>query len=375
MKLALYSLAVVLLVALHAELRPPKAPVESTGDSRPVEQTVFVDTAELVGLHPAWQALQEMETTLAQVGETSGGVSLRMAAPDFERRGNLEERTRTRADRKKLEEEVCLASESALRAYESDLLQALWLRMNARRDAMMEGALAGLAERFREINAARDVSLSAADQKYCGTRLGSRLAISALEVAAKSTGVDTANMEMELYRARKRLADIDQTCGDERQRAYDVAQGRIDALRDAEALRIDDELAKAEANERRRVEEVVSEARERLAGDLCSFEDGALTALAKGDDVKPGGKLPNVGAGVRSPCVRDLASLRAAAADLRTRIESDVGRTVRSLAHKQGVKLALAPSESVPDRTRGFKKLMLEHRWTDCGPVLSATRG
>ena len=379
MKLALYSLAVVLLVALQMHLRMPRAPAEPpakpTDDTQAVEQTVFVDTAELVDLHPSWQALRQMETTLARVGGTSGGVLLRMAAPDSETWDGSAVELREHIDRRKLEEQLCSASELALREYESDMLRALWLRTNAKREAMMANALAGLADEFREINAARDVALSVADEEYCGDRLAARLAMGALDIASKSPGTDAANMEMAQYQARQRLEDIERACSADKQRAEDIARGRVDALREAEAAKIDEELAKVEATERIRIGGIVADARERLVGDLCSFESVASSTLETADDVRPSGKVPSVAAGIKSPSASDLEGLRASLDALRASIQSDVARMVRKLAREQGVKLASCPSASVPDRTRAFEKLMIEHRWTDCAPILSQARG
>jgi len=376
LKLALYSLAAILLIGLHAGLRSPEAREARTAAPEPVEQVVFVDTAKLLPLHPGWRALEEMRTTLAEVGRTSGGVSLRVAEPQLTRRDASRQDTHPAFGREQLEQEARRAAGIALSRHTADLSEALWLRMSARREAMMEGVQADLMERSRELDASTGVMLKAVEENYSARRLKARLRIGALEVAATSPGIDSANAELNLHRARKELEEIEQACDAEKQRLRDVARARINALRDAEAARIDERLAQIGEQEQRRIENTVAEAQERIATDMDSYQNGVLSVFAEPAEPMAVGLPESISTLTDVPGKGDLRRFEAAVRAVGKQIESDVVRAVRSLARKEGVNVTFARSgDDVPDRTREFEDLMLKYRWTACGPVLSKNRG
>ena len=320
--------------------------------------------------------MEEMRTTLTQVGRTSGGVSLHMADLQVRRRDAFVQTTNPTLGREQLEHEARRAARVALSRHTADLSEALWLRMSGRREAMMESVQAGLMERSREVDASTAVVLKAVEEKYSAGRLRARLRICALEVSATSPGIDYANAELSLHRARKELDEIEAACNDEKQRTRDVAQARINTLRDAESAKIDEYLAQVEEQEQRRIENTVAEAQERIIADMDSCQDGVLSAFA--ETAKPMGvsRPESISTLIDVPGGGDLRRFEAAVSAVGKQIESDVFRAVRSLARKEGLSVTFARSgDDVPDRTRKFEDLMLKYRWTACGPVLSKTRG
>ncbi len=376
MKLALYSLAAILLIGLQSGLRSPEAREARIATPEPLEQVVFVDTAKLLPLHPGWQAREQMRTTLARIGRTSGGVSLHVADLQLGRRDAIVQDANPTLGREQLEQEARRAARIALSRHTADLSEALWLRMSARREAMMESVQADLMERSRELDASTGVMLKAVEEKYCAGRLRARLRIAALQVAATSPGIDSANAELNVHRARGELGEIEAACSAEKQRTKDVAQARINALRDAEAARIDESLARVEEQEQRRIENTVAEAQERITTDMDSYQDDVLSVFVEAAEPMVAGLPESISTRIDIPGGDDLRRFEAAVTALGKQIESDVFRAVRSLARKEGVSVTFARSgDDVPDRTREFEDLMLKYRWTACGPVLSKTRG
>ena len=378
MKLAFYGLAAVLLAGLQAYLPFSGAAVKETRSPAVAQPVVFVDTAGLVHLHPGWQALKGMRSCLAEVRRASSGVSSHLATGSLRWESGPDEGAGSQAIRRDLEAEARRSATSALRQYESEMRQALWLRTESMRVGMMKSAQLGLAPDVREIEASAAAMISALEEKYSAGRLNAQLKVTVLQAALASPGVDPGAAEMKLHRAKSALSSIEESCNNDKDRVIDVVNAKISALREGQAATVDKLLESSEKDENQRISSRIDAAREKVIQELDSFEDwprGATLAAFAG---APAGSVRTLSmeAAGDTTGAQSLARLNAAAAGLQQQIKMDVDRAVRSLARQNGVRVTFTRGEAgVPDETHTFTRLMRRRPWAGAGPVLSKARG
>ena len=378
MKLAFYGLAAVLLAGLQAYLPFYGAVVKETRSPAVAQPVVFVDTAGLIHLHPGWQALKEMRSCLAEVRRASSGVSSHLAAGSLSWESGPDEGAGAQASRRDLEAEVRSAATRALRQYESEMRQVLWMRTKSVRAGMMKNAELGLAPQVREIEASAAAMIRALEEKYCPDRLSAQLKVTVLQVALASPGVDPGAAELKLHRAKNALSSIEESGNNDKDRVIDVANARISALREGQAATVDKLLESSEKEENQRISSRIDAAREKVIQELGLFEGWprrATLAAFAGATAGPVRAL-NMEAAGDTTGAQSLVRLNAAAAGLQQQIKMDVDRAVRGLARQNGVRVTFTRGEAgVPDETHTFTRLMRRCPWAAAGPVLSKARG
>ena len=373
MKLAFYGLAAILLAGLQAYLPFSGGTAKRTRSPAVAQPTVFVDAAGLAAMHPGWQALKQMRSCLAEVRSASGGVSSHLEPSRVSWETGPDADAAPQVSRCELQDEVRRATDSALGRYESEMRQALRLRIESTRAGMMKNADLELAPHIREIKTAAAAMIRALEEKHAPDRINAQLRVAALQAAATSPAVDPGAAELKLHRANNALRAVEEACSNDKDRAIGAANAKTDALRPARSAGVDELLASSRHQESELITNSISAAHEKVMQELGSFENWPTAAVAR----VPEGSVRVSSTEANGDTTTDLsfARLEIAISALERQIEEDVNRAVRDLARRQGVKVTFTRGRAgVPDRTHTFARLMRRSLWAGVEPVLSAAR-
>lgn len=328
----------------------------SNGPSKAVaspvpQHVVFVDKAELAKLHPSWQALNAMRAALGETAKLAGKGG----------KGTVPVRSRTA-----LAARAAMKATRALAELQERKLEALRVRAEAMRSQKMQSAELDWKADARVIEQSAAAEAKGVDAKYSPDLLNARLKAMAAQALHKAASKDGSGMDRaaadDILRANEdRLAAAAAADDAEKKAISDAAAQRIDALRQASAKRVEEEVLAYEREQSRLILNGIDAAKDELARQMGP--DAMLIAragLAEQGSAQGGASVETTGG---------LEELQAAAAALQARIQKDVDVAVRELAASSGLAVVFERRKSTPDATGKFVNLIKKRGWNACGPL------
>lgn len=380
MKLAFYILTGIVLAGLGVGL--PFSAAEKMAVSRqpiPVqaERVVYVDTAQLVEAHPAWEALYEMRATSARAGGTARVNPASNARAVGVKEVRADETAQSVTSRHEPTAAAARSAVEALRGLEQEKREALWMRLASKKTAMMNQAESDIAVEARKIETDAAAMAKSIEQQYCPDRLNARLKVFAMKVAAKADTIDATNVSDKLAGVESALGRLDDACTGEQERIKSAARAKISALHDAALADVENKINAEEIREVKRIEDSVARMRDDLLKGMLSGEmaEPDVRVAAGALDAKPN-VLALPAHRVARGANQDMAALESAANALEIRIRRDVARAVKELAEEKNLKVVFhRDGDRVEDGTQMFARLLRNHLARTVGPVLSEVRG
>lgn len=250
------------------------------------------------------------------------------------------------------------------------------------RSAMMAGAEASMVSEWQSAQSFADRTMKAVDERYASDRLNFRLQTLALTAAVGCAGVDRSDVELRLHRAESQLSELERDCDCEKQSIAAVADGKMEAMREAAAAAIDEKLEARRRQEEDRIDAAIVEARDEILGELEAFESSPSASRGVGSSELAstrGSRSSSTGSGGIAAVGIDARGAREdlsiAASRLREQIISDVERMVNEIAAQKGLRITHDPDEAESDSTSVFHEILSSRGWNESGPVLSAVVG
>lgn len=382
-----------------------RAPVRGrTIQSDPHRQLVYVDIGKLYRLHPEWDVLSAMKSTVADVrGESGPALSRPEPLPAPAVRSSEALLPAASVSRARLEADVASTAIGALRGLESARRDALSTGLRATRGVLEEAAAVEMVGAETEVRNDAAAKLKALAERYASDRVNAQIRISALGIASSrlrdladplragpavqgdaapllvretetSASGELVTAELELRSVQAKLGKIIDATADEEAAIRAEAQSKIRALRDSAAARIEATLSEQESDGRRRIEDDIGAARTEILQELAVLGrglDSTKSALC------PKGSASKVSvARSSSPDVLRYPSpgteaISASVSALESRVRADVAGMVRRVADRMGLRVTFDRAASgAPDKTGVFESAMRSSARDLCGPVL-----
>ena len=377
MRLAVYTLAALLIAGLAVGVSFSYTPSVKNESSRSDGREVYVDISKLSKLHPSYAALVEMRAALADVQAGSSRV-VSLDHPEL-RVKKIAGNTPATIDRSNLVAAVAKSAMDDLYMLESDQREALRARLREKRETMMEDAEAEIKLQVYELEDETAKKLRLVTERYVTDRLNAQIRTFALKSASESLGVDQEAANLKLAKACAELDYIDSACLGQENEVNAKSKDQINTLRKSAERDIDAALSLYESTEDRRISDSVSAAREQTLRDL-KLQSGVIKAgkAASASLLQSGGAVELL----KHPVAEDNASAKALimlekqASEIELRIKEDVVRVVQKLASEKGVKVTFSRGERrLADETQMFRGLMRKFAWGICEPVLTGMSG
>lgn len=357
--------AVVLGSAFGVGLPPPAMGARTI--ARPTKQIVFVNRDELARLHPGWQALNDMRSTLDGTVVSRSPISVdpspNRAAGTASRGGSV---GRSRSE---LVAKAARDASAALDGLESRKYEALRARREAMKSQLLKNSESDWKSEARNIEEAAAVETKLVDDRNASDLVNARLRASASEVASRvsrkeGSGMDKAAADEHLQAATAELADVGRADDAEKARIVDAANAKIKALKQASEKRVEEQLSLYQAEQAKLIADSMASARSDIAQELGPVSTPGLFAAGQGGSVLSG-------AGLAEYKVDRLVDLKAAASALQVRIDKDVSSMVLGLAAEKGLKVTFERQKGeTRDATRMFAELIRKHGWSAGTPAM-----
>lgn len=314
-------------------------------------QVVFVDKAELAKLHPSWQALAEMRSVLARAGSSSPAKDGRPG------------RSRT-----ELAARAAVKANKALDELQNRKYEALRVRSEAIKAQKMQSAEMDWRADVRGIEQTAAAQTKAVDVRNSTDLVNARLRAIAAGVASKAAGkdgngIDRAVADDVLKANQQRLADVSGSDGQEKKAITDSAARSIDALKQASARQVAEEVRAYERDQSKLIVEGIGLARDEIARQMGP--DAML--VARTNLIEYPTAEPSVGS---SDMAGSMGKLRVAAVALSTQIQRDVDAAIHQLAASNGMAVVFQRRKSAPDATRKFAGFIKKSGWNAYSPVM-----
>jgi len=376
LKLTFYVSVVVLLAGLAARILVgfplPDAVAQKTAAPPATERVAYVDSSELLKLHPDWEALKEMKATLAEVRSTPGGFSFnRDTGDNAGDKAPVMHDARAGVSRKELEANAAQAATGALENLETEKREALDARLRSMRSIMAKNEESAVMSQSRDIEETAADQAKDVDVRQNNDLINARLKAAALQVQTKVSGIDQNAVAGELKKAQRSVDKISAATDAEKDRITTTANTRIDALRQANVGKIDEQIRAYQQKENARISADMAQAKEQIVREIGSFPTPGLgeTRSQAGAPVKE-----NCYGTVSGRADPGISRLKSATAELEIKIRKDVDRAVTDLAAKKGIKVVFSRRNGTPDATKIFADLLRKQGWSAFQPVLSELR-
>ncbi|MHB9035293.1 MAG: hypothetical protein ACYC64_01410 [Armatimonadota bacterium] len=371
MKLAIYTLAGVMIAGLATGLALSSCQPAVTTRQDTARREVYVDIDRLVQLHPAWEALSMTKSAVADVrtGSSPFGSAKQKVAGG--KQGSILVADLDPATRERLVTETIASAGAALRELEVEQRQAIDIRLRMRRETMENSAQAEVMVGVHEIEERAARSAEQVVLKHCPDRINAELKVAALKTESDSPGTDAKVAKSKIAAAETNLNQIKDECVLETKRVWDDAKDRIDSLLADAATRTDASLAIYESGETRKISDRAASARGEILGELQSLyamtnTGGTQVFSANGNRTLARASRATDGA------PGSFGDWRNDTTGLERRIRQDVKCAVAKIAYANGMTVVFSRSSNrIPDETRQFAQLMTERAWHGCGPVIS----
>lgn len=350
MRFAFYAAAVFVAALGSAGLPVPAAGAKGT--LRPASlRIVFVDKAELARLHPGWQALNDMRAALAGSTSAGGGSMPKTLAVDDRHSalpGTGGGAGRTRSE---LVAKAAMDASAALDGLEARKYEALRARGAAMKAQLMKSAEADWKAEARNIEEAAAVETKRIDEHYSSDIVNARLRAAATGVESKvsqkaDSGMDKTAVDGKLRGAQGELEGIRGAGEAEKNKITAEANARIDALKQASAKRVEEQVSAYESEQSKLIAGSMAAARGEIAQQLGPVSTPALFASRH----ENGGD--------------SVADLNAAVVALQSRIQKDVSFMVLGLADSLGIRVTFErKGAGIRDATKQFAGLIKKRGW------------
>lgn len=326
-------------------------PAKLTASSAP-RQVVFVNKAELAKLHPGWQALSHMRMSLARAGKTLGKDG----------RGSANSRSRT-----ELAARALVNANRALAELQERKHEALRVRSEAMRAQKMQSAELDWKADVRAIEqgAAADAKTidSANNSGLLNARLKAMAAKTASQAAGKDgSGIDRTMAEEKLKSSESYLSAVRAADDREKKTVSDSAARTINALKQASAKRVEEEIRAYEDEQRKQIARGIDLARHEMAQQMGY--DATVIAQVRLDQENAASNDGSTSAAANTK------ELQAAVTALQARIENEVDLAVRELAASNGLAVIFQRRKGAPDATGRFAGYIKKRGWNAYGPVM-----
>lgn len=319
-------------------------------------QVVFVDKAELAKLHPSWQALGGMRAALARASGkllSADGIMVSRSAA---------------SSRTELAARAAVKASKALDELKARKYEALRIRSEATKAQKMQSAEMDWKADVRNIEESAAAEARVVDDRYSSELLNARLKAMAAAVASKVAGKDGSGMdrtvaEDTLKNTQGRLAAVGSADGLEKKAIAESATQKIDALKQASAKRVEEEVHAYELEQSKLIVDGIA-----LAKDEIGHQMGP-GAMVIAESKLAEGAIAESSAG-SSTMTGSVGDLQAAVIALRARIDRDVDVVVRQLAASNGMAVVFQRRKSAPDATRTFAGFIKKRGWNAYSPVM-----
>ncbi|MCE5199873.1 MAG: hypothetical protein ABFD54_02520 [Armatimonadota bacterium] len=372
MKVAIYSLAGILIAGMAAGLGLSRRSPASVKHTAPVKQVVFVDISKLVKMHPSWDALCLMQSTSRNSQPGKGAVDIMGDGPAWTGASSAHaEKPGDVVSRACLAAVAAVAAEQAMIQLESQQRDALQARMRDKRDTLEQSTRADAKLREKEIEDEATANELAIAEKYCADRLNAQIKLMALQTVSGTTGIDDVAIAARLKQVKDDLDRITSACATQTSEAAAASRASAEKVWADAAERIDAAMSIYESGENRKIESGGYLARNDILSEVkhASSAAGTPVAVPVRQHRRSRGSMRL--ASNSSEATSVSGEWRDRCSTLQARIASDVAQAVKKIAREEGVRVTFSCKGSkTPDATERFARLMRDRAWRSCGPVV-----